>query len=150
VREVSIHIYCDPCFANADTRVEVDENAAVRIGIADTPEARLDFCPDHRAELLTPLLQLLDAKGVRDDEPTQAEPSVGQRDWTCPLCTRSMRRSSALGHVWGTHRSGETRDLPTRCPDCDYKSDRPQAVGAHRVRVHGWDPLSEALTGART
>jgi hypothetical protein len=61
-----------------------------------------------------------------------------------------MRRSSALGHVWGTHRTGESRDLPTRCPDCDYGSDRRQAVGAHRVRVHGWDPLSEALAGART
>jgi hypothetical protein len=143
VREIQIVISCDACFE--ETQARVSAGAVPPLGFDGQAAAGLDLCEKHRAELIDPLLELLQRFAI-EAEPTGPEDGRGPR-WTCPRCGRTLAQASALSHVWQVHRPGQARTQPPECPDCKFGSPRSQTMGLHRVREHGWDPIAAALEG---
>jgi hypothetical protein len=143
VREVQIVISCDACFDQ--TQAKVSAQGVPPLGFDGRAAAGLDLCEAHRAELIDPLLEVLQRCAI-DAEPVVTDGTGGQR-WTCPACGRTVARSGALSHVWQVHRPDQARTQPPTCPDCAFASPRSQTMGMHRVREHGWNPVAAALEG---
>lgn len=166
MREVVTHFWCDPCWHEGEdrgeeVRVPADSTEAMTIG---GMAREMDFCVEHKKTLVTPLADALAKHGrplagkgglalVLSAKPEAGAPV---QEWTCPLCppdAQTLRRSSAVQHVWGKHRVGQERpSMLTICPDptCDFGEDKPtttQGVAMHRMKIHDYDPLAEALEG---
>jgi len=73
----------------------------------------------------------------------------------CPVdgCEAVPRNRVALANHLRANHDGMTmaraygRPEPYECPDCDFRSARPQGLGAHRSAAHGYARAGESLAG---
>lgn len=159
MKEMRVLVWCDACFEE-DNEAQVEGETTMAISLNGRTRHSLDLCRRHRKELITPLMELLTAKGTPPDkielDVRRSQPPVGAARlsdrWTCPICKDTMNRTSAVGHVWSKHHEDERPEGPTRCPECGWpEADdaTAQAVSMHRYRAHQISALDEALKEAK-
>lgn len=149
-REVIVSTWCDVCLAE-DERVDARELSITVTEVSGKPKPRvLALCPAHEAELVTPLLELLEEHGqLVDTEGNPITPAKaksadkGPKAMSCPVCSHvSPNRTALASHTKSMHGKTlaelEGKPRPWVCPDCGYGSPKRQGLAAHRRSAHGW------------
>lgn len=146
-QELIQRIWCDRCMAKGE---HVEGRTVPTIVFGNQAPRELDLCPQCEADMVAPLLELLQEHGRRlpgDDTPDLV---------SCPDCGKEVtKRGLGLhrsqmhgeGQHW-TKRERATQPPPAErdagefvCPDCgkdDWKKPSEAAVRMHRTRVHGY------------
>jgi hypothetical protein len=161
-REVILKTWCDP---HLDQGEHVEGQELPPLLLPDLPGRQavtMAVCDVHRKELYEPLVDALREFGQHvDDEgnPTgprgrykKAEKPARKYNETveggvkCPACEHRSPNVPALSsHARNTHDSTiaelEGKPTPYACPECPEDRPKsfatPQALGAHRARMHG-------------
>lgn len=151
----TIVTYCDRHLRDGQ-----EVNAAATQVSIDGRTVEIDLCEECRTDVLGPVLDLLTEYG-QPVKKSNGKKSDDREKIDCPVCGKSYVSAKGLRehlrrlHPDTTIEQGtlpvaaipESQPIDERkypCPDCDRMFLRPQAVGAHRSRVHGYvSPTAE-------
>lgn len=152
-RAIIVHTWCDPCLAEDKT---VDATELAPLALPEVPGSKprvVALCPEHRQALYQPLVDLLVEHGQTVDQsgnpagqrgPKKKRAADTRDPQTCPVkgCGHEAPNRQALAsHARQIHDESlpalEGVPLPYVCPECGYRSSRPQGIGAHRRAAHG-------------
>lgn len=129
MREVVIQSWCDECLA------EGKHTPAEPIDITwRNRDVSLDLCDTHAApfheldRLITEHGHTRKPKPVKNKKPAQPAPTPAVQHTPAGTPSSSTQESTDFVDDDGNY----------RCPDCDRTFDRPQSLGAHRYRHHGY------------
>jgi hypothetical protein len=150
--------YCDRCWADGERREPSKGQVTIAMMPGDvshpTPKV-LDFCETCLKEVAA-LAELVANSAVFPTKRTTATPAPTThsapsktRMVPCPVCRVSTARASLVAHIWGRHRTDVRPEMPLVCPDCNEPYDSGQGIATHRRIVHGYDALTEALSGVK-
>lgn len=102
----------------------------------------IDLCDDHRAELVDPLRELVDAVGVRPDPPSTGVPPRAAGGGQKPsknlhvapcLCGKAGAHDA---HIRSAHKMSTGDLFGTRCPLCGETFQTASVLGSHASRIH--------------
>lgn len=116
------------CDLHPDDEEVRGETFVVSVPTLPDPRA-IDLCPEHRKEILDPLVEVLTAHGA----PPEAGPSL-------PPPKRKQARNASTKLEDGTtaYADGEiVQVIP--CPACDFVLTGPQSLGGHLLAIHDFD-----------
>lgn len=148
--------YCDKCWADGERREPSKGQRTLAIAVGDQPHPTpkvLDFCEpclkdiDALGELVAGSV-IFPTRAVTTAPSTHSAPSK-VRTVPCPVCQVSTPRASLVSHIWSRHRTDIRPDAPTACPDCSETYDSGQGMATHRRVAHGYDALTDALSGVK-
>lgn len=164
-RQIVIHTWCDIHLADGEN-VEGQETPPLSL-VPGTPRI-LALCEVHQKELLEPLVAALAELGQPVEGQAAPAPSTRQeRGYAgrtdedrapCPICGKvSLNRRALSSHTRQQHhktlgqveeeyrgqgqgqgQGQEPLTLEYQCPQCEFRSSKPQGIGAHRVARHRW------------
>lgn len=168
--------WCDVCFLETHSserdepglKLEATQSFALSAAEGDTKRPSLhvlDVCDVHAKPFLD-LVQLMTELPLIEKTPTSnasvaqlppskrpaavRHPSPSNMHSPCPVCQRTMARSSISAHVWREHRHQQPpKPAQGNCPECGLAVASGVALGQHRRHEHGWDSLIEALSGVK-
>lgn len=157
MREVQILSWCEACWADGQVKTPAVDSWTVGIVQGENPPALhiVDACEQHGKEL-TDLLALVKTAELFTRKVIVPVPAAKRRPYNnatpdgfaCPVCDQILTtRPSLVGHVWSQHRPDGRPTSPMICPDCSKDFDTAASCAVHRQAAHGYDPLSEVLSG---
>lgn len=145
IQQIVTTIHCDPCLIE-DTETQASDTFTVAIdaGPRQRSKARtIDVCDQHKAQLLE-LLRITRGGQTRSSDLS----AVAGRVVECPLCSISITNRNLADHLVGNRHNLPDIEHPTQCPDCEFVHDRPQAMGIHRLRAHGYSKAEDIVARA--
>ncbi len=113
-QQIVIHISCDRCAAKG-IEAEGMPTPPITIGTKIKPRV-VDLCAQCHADVVAPLVELLDQEGRYEESGRRTRRSNGQQSKPEP----------------------EPDQDPLACPECNKHLSTPQALGSHRARAHGY------------
>src|SRR6266704_1740014 len=102
MKDVVVHYWCDVCYAEDESRNEIDPATGMVTVSLGLPPRTLDLCEAHRKDFIDPLAELLAEHGRIAELRAPAQPrqtpirTTDGREWTCRVCKRERRRGSAM------------------------------------------------------
>lgn len=144
-----VRLFCD--FHRESERVDATTTftVAMTTGEGEPGAPKIVMACDRHAGPLTELFNVEGEDWPRDAPRATVKPRRQVPTEVCEICQETLPRPLYVAHLYEQHTDMKRPAQPTVCPECGKQLSSGQATNNHRIKMHGYDPVAEALALTR-